>query len=67
MTITEQAKGVCDVLSVMCIGATLTAILPPIAALVSIFWGVIRIYETRTVQKYLGRQPMTRASDREET
>lgn len=37
--------------------ATLAGWLPSIAALVSIVWGCIRILETRTVQRWLGREP----------
>lgn len=59
----ESAKNAVDALSVATVLATLTAWLPPIAALVSIVWGVIRIYETKTVQRALGRRVRTRADD----
>lgn len=36
--------------------AGLLQILPHIATLLSIFWFCIRIYETRTVQRWLGRK-----------
>ena len=52
---TEQVKHVIDVAAV---GTTLSAIigwLPAIAALISIIWGLIRIYETQTVQKLIER------------
>jgi chromate transport protein ChrA len=49
----EQAKVVGDALSVGAVVATLTGMLPAIAALVSIVWGLIRIYETETVQRWL--------------
>lgn len=52
----QIAKGACDTASLLCIGATLTKILPPLAALISIVWGGIRIYETKTVQAYLKRR-----------
>ena len=45
----EQLKPVLDVASITTIVATLTAWLPPIAAVISIIWGLIRIYETDTV------------------
>ena len=57
MHISEQTKHAVDAISVATVLASLTAWLPPIAALISIIWGLIRIYETRTVQKLLGRCP----------
>lgn len=51
----DQVRHVIDALSLATVLATLTAWLPPIAALVSIIWGVIRIYETKTVQRLLRR------------
>lgn len=44
-----------DVVSVGVVVATLAKILPAIAALFSIVWTCIRIYETRTVQGMLAR------------
>jgi hypothetical protein len=35
--------------------AALAAWLPPLAALASLIWTLIRIYETKTVQHLLGR------------
>lgn len=55
MTQAEQLKVTGDVISLTLIGATLTAWLPPIAAAVSIVWGLIRIYETKTVQAIVER------------
>lgn len=54
--LSEQTKHAVDALSVATVLASLTAWLPPIAALISIIWGCIRIYETRTVQNWLGRK-----------
>lgn len=51
----EQLKHVADALSIGTILATIAGWLPAIAALVSIIWGVIRIYETKTVQRLLGK------------
>ena len=48
-------KAVGDVSSVTIIGATLLEWLPAAAALISIIWTFIRIYETKTVQKWLKR------------
>jgi hypothetical protein len=53
---TENLKQAADLLSLTTVLATLAAWLPPLAALVSIVWGLIRIYETPTVQKFLERR-----------
>jgi hypothetical protein len=52
----EHTKHLIDGLSVVTVLATLTAWLPNIAALVSIVWGCIRIYETKTVQAWIKRR-----------
>ena len=49
----EQLKHIGDVLSVGTVVATLAAWLPPLAALFTIVWTLIRILETATVQKLL--------------
>ena len=54
-TATEGTKQVIDAVSVFTVVGTLGNILPPIAALFTIVWTGIRIYETRTVQKALGK------------
>jgi hypothetical protein len=55
--LTEQTKHVVDAVSVGTVLLSLSQWLPPIAALISIVWGCIRIYETKTVQGWLGRNP----------
>jgi len=55
--LTEQTKHVVDAVSVGTVLLSLSQWLPPIAALISIVWGCIRIYETKTVQGWLGRGP----------
>ena len=45
-----------DVLSLSIIVSTLADWLPSIAAIISIVWGLLRIYETRTVQRLLRRR-----------
>ncbi len=51
----ETAKGLVDWLAIgLSIGA-LVKLLPAIAAGFSIIWTAIRIYETRTVQRILGK------------
>ncbi len=49
----EAAKNVVDVLSVGTVVATLAGILPSIAAIFTIVWTAIRIFETETVQKII--------------
>ena len=55
MHLSETTKHVVDAASVTTTIGALAGILPALAALVSIVWGCIRIYETRTVQRLLGR------------
>jgi len=56
----ETAKHVIDALSILTVIGTLVNMLPSIAALISIIWSVIRIYETKTVQKWLGKTVVTK-------
>ena len=51
----EHAKMAVDGLSLAAVIATMAAWLPPLAALASLVWTVIRIYETATVQRWLKR------------
>ena len=60
----EQVKHTIDALSLGTVLATLAGWLPHIAAVVSIIWGCLRIYETRTIQRLLGKAPKTRREDR---
>ncbi|MEK9917986.1 MAG: hypothetical protein VW496_01210 [Pelagibacteraceae bacterium] len=52
----EAMKAAGDVFSISVIVGTLANWLPSIAAIISIIWGAIRIYETDTVQRMLGRR-----------
>lgn len=52
---TETLKTVGDVLSITTVIGTLAQALPSIAAIFTIVWTVIRIYETKTVQSWLRR------------
>lgn len=52
----EQAKHVVDVLSVGTVVGAITGYLPAIAALFTIVWTGIRIYESDTVQRWLGKK-----------
>ncbi len=51
----DSAKTVGDVLSLTTVVGTLMQVLPSIAAIFTIVWTVIRIYETKTVQAFLKR------------
>jgi hypothetical protein len=52
----ETTKHVVDALSIMTVVGTLVEMLPSIAALFTIVWTLIRIWETATVQNLLGRK-----------
>ena len=54
---TESTKTLVDGLSVVTVVGTIGELLPPMAALFTLVWTAIRIYETSTVQKLLGRKP----------
>ena len=51
----ETTKTVVDAASVATMLGTLGSILPPLAALFTIIWTGIRIYETKTVQELLAK------------
>jgi hypothetical protein len=51
----DHYKPVGDVVSLSTVVATMGGWLPSVAALVSIVWGLIRIYETKTVQGWITR------------
>jgi len=52
----ESAKHVGDAVSIVTVVGTLAQVLPSIAAIFTIVWTSIRIYETETVQKLLGKK-----------
>ena len=52
----ETAKTVVDALSIVTVLGTLADILPAVAALFTIVWTAIRIYETQTVQGWLNKE-----------
>jgi hypothetical protein len=54
--IDEGIKHIIDALSVVTVLGTLVDILPAIAALFTIVWTGIRIYESDTVQKLLSKK-----------
>lgn len=52
----EHTKHMVDGLSLGTAVGTFMGFLPAIAALLSIVWTAIRIYETKTVQRMLGKE-----------
>ena len=52
----EASKHVIDALSLITVIGTLVDMLPSIAAVFTILWTAIRIYETKTVQGWLGKK-----------
>jgi len=52
-SMSEASKHIIDGISAFTVFGTLAQILPPLAALFTIIWTIIRIFETRTVQKLL--------------
>lgn len=56
MSMHEGTKQVLDSVSIVTVVGTLADILPAIAALFTIIWTAVRIYETETVQKLLRKK-----------
>ena len=52
----ESSKHVLDGLSLLTVLGTLMDWLPAVAALLSIIWTMLRIYESKTVQGLLGKK-----------
>ena len=52
----ETLKHIADAASIVTVIGTLTNVLPHAAALFTIIWTSIRIYETDTVQRWLGKK-----------
>ena len=53
--VNEGVKHAVDGLSLITVVGTLTDLLPAVAALFTIVWTLIRIYETKTVQGWIDR------------
>jgi hypothetical protein len=51
----EATKHAIDAVSVLTVLGTLMEVLPAIAALFTIIWTAIRIWETKTVQSIVGK------------
>jgi hypothetical protein len=56
----ETTKNVVDALSIMTVVGTLVEMLPSVAAIFTIVWTAIRIWETETVRNLLGRTKLTK-------
>lgn len=54
--VNETTKTVGDAVSIVTVVGTLANILPAIAALLTIVWTGIRIYETPTIQSLFGKK-----------
>ena len=52
----ETVKHAVDALSIITVVGTLVEMLPSIAAVFTIVWTGIRIWETETIQNILGRK-----------
>lgn len=55
----ETVKTAVDALSVVTVIGTLAELLPAVAALFTICWTALRIWETETVKKITGRKNET--------
>lgn len=60
---TETVKAVVDVFSIGTVVGALAGILPSIAAIFTIVWTLIRIWETKTVQSLLKRRASKHEQD----
>jgi hypothetical protein len=54
--LSDNVKHLIDFASIATVLGTLADMLPSIAALFTIVWTSIRIYETKTVQSWLGKE-----------
>jgi hypothetical protein len=55
--VTESIKPLVDVLSIATVVGTLADMLPSVAAIFTIIWTSLRIWETDTVRGWTGRNP----------
>ena len=54
--LSDSTKHIIDAASIATVLGTLAEMLPSVAALFTIVWTAIRIYETDTVQRMLGKK-----------
>lgn len=59
----DTAKTVADAASIATVVGTLMEVLPAVAAIFTIVWTGIRIYETETVQKMFGKSKPPPSND----
>lgn len=59
----DGPRRVVDAVSVGVAVGTVTDVLPALAALFTVIWTMIQIWETKTVQRLLGRAPAKGARD----
>ena len=59
----ETGKHIGDAVSIVTVVGTLAQVLPSIAAIFTIVWTSIRIYETETIQKLLGKVKSKESED----
>jgi len=64
---TETIKHVVDGLSIITVIGTLADMLPSVAAVFTIVWTCIRIWETTTVQNWVKKLRGDNAIDKQET
>ena len=62
----ENIKITVDLISIATVSAALMEVLPPVAALLTVVWTMIRIWETDTVKRWCGcgRKKRTRKGDK---
>jgi hypothetical protein len=60
----ETLKQLLDGASILTVIGTLVEFLPAVSALLSIVWVAIRIYETETVKRLMGRKKDNDASNK---
>jgi len=63
VTIPDQVKSAADYTSVGVIFGAWVEVLPHVAAFLSIAWMGIRVFETRTIQRLIGRKVRSRKED----
>lgn len=63
---TDATKTAIDGLSISTILLSLLEKMPEIAALVALVWTLIRIYETHTIQRWLGKRERRSSDNKKE-
>lgn len=63
--LTDNAKHLIDAASIATLLGSLVQLLPAVASVLTIIWTAIRIYETATVQRLLGRAGPTGPTEKD--